>query len=321
MGVALDADLGQMDDGDIPSVLVHQIPPLAGHRQPYSPAVLGGHGSRFVWDVVAIQDQHRDPGQAHELRHRHRLPLQGIERARHGGWQRLLREEEATAWFERDYGLHLVAFYGGMPARSAPLRVGEQDGRTTLVHHSRHGIGDDVDIKGPCVGCHLAEILVQHRLILRELDVFEIIRPDAKTELIEPQLLIRLGGHCPLHHAATRAASAGLIDQIGRKPPAQEQGLETFPAIRRGLPGTGRLTSAVEHDDRIRVRVGRDLIEDAGVIPMVGLTGRLQWLLGVKLAGGGDDGAPRGKAALLLNNQGIGMSGGHKHPCQHAKKQ
>jgi hypothetical protein len=66
--VAPNADLGQMDEGDIAAMAVHEIPPLLGHFEKNSPLFLAGIRTRFVRDVVTVVDDNRYLRELHEIR-------------------------------------------------------------------------------------------------------------------------------------------------------------------------------------------------------------------------------------------------------------
>ncbi|MNE50623.1 hypothetical protein D3C80_1452080 [compost metagenome] len=100
-----------------------------------------------------------------------------------------------------------------------------------------------------------------------------------------------------------------MIHQIDGIPAAQEDVLETFSAVRRGLPGTARLKGSVEHDDRQRFRVLGHLIEDVGVIAVksLALGGRSVVVVG---SGRGRHRAANREAALLLHDKRLHLGGG-----------
>ena len=63
MGVAPDGDLGKMDEGDITPVPVDGVPPQPSHFETHPPAVLGRQLRRPGGNVVAVEDDDRDPRQ------------------------------------------------------------------------------------------------------------------------------------------------------------------------------------------------------------------------------------------------------------------
>lgn len=97
------------------------------HCQTYTPAVLRGHGDRFIRNVIAVNNQNRDFGQYHKLLHRNRPTLQRVECAWHRGRGFFLREDKIAARFESDNGFDIVDFYCCVPAWSDTLRVGEEN--------------------------------------------------------------------------------------------------------------------------------------------------------------------------------------------------
>ncbi|MNE51323.1 hypothetical protein D3C80_1459460 [compost metagenome] len=195
-------------------MLVHHVTPLTSHRQTYAPAVLRGHGDRFIRYVIAVNNQNRDFGQCHKLRHWHRLTLQRVERAWHRGREFFFGEDKAAARFESDNGFDLVVFHRRVPAWSATLRVGEEDSRAGFVYYGRHRIRNHIAIEWPGIRGHLTEILVQRFFVVRELNALKILWPHANAELIKPHLFIRFRRNSTFYRRAPGAAPAWLIDKI-----------------------------------------------------------------------------------------------------------
>src|SRR3546814_7593713 len=84
-------------------------------------------------------------------------------------------------------------FDGGKPARTATLRMGDQDTISDLIEQRRNRIRDHIGIKASGIGCHLSEELFQRRCILWKLHIRKVIGKIADPELGKPELLIRSG--------------------------------------------------------------------------------------------------------------------------------
>jgi hypothetical protein len=151
------------------------------------------------------------------------------------------------------------------------------------------------------IGGHRAEVLIERLGAAVELDAVEVVRPEADTELVEPELLVRRRLDRGLDRAAAGAPAARLIDDIGREVPAQENGLKALAAVRRGLPCLGELARAMPHDDRVFSGAHRNLVEGVGVVAMIGLARRLQRLLGIEDARRRRHRPTHGETALLLD--------------------
>ena len=91
-------------------LFVHHVTPFASHRQTYAPAVLRGHGDRFIRDVIAVNNQNRDFGQCHKLRHRAPGSPFSVSNALGIGQGVLFREDKAATGLEGDNGFDLVIF-------------------------------------------------------------------------------------------------------------------------------------------------------------------------------------------------------------------
>lgn len=154
--------------------------------------------------------------------------------------------------------------------------MGEEDSGAGFIHDGGHRIRDNIDIKRPGIWSHLTKILIQCFFVVRELNAFKILWPDANTELIEPHLLIWFRRNSTFYRRAPGAAPAWLIDKIGGEPATQEYVLETFTTIRRAFPSAGELACTVQHDDRVFMRILRNLVEHGGMIAMIGLASRIQ---------------------------------------------
>jgi len=87
--------------------------------------------------------------------------------------------------FEGDNHFDVGVFDRRQPARTAALRVSEQDGRADLREQRRHGIRDHARIVRARVGRHRPKELVQRLRLAIELHVVEVLRPLADPELVE----------------------------------------------------------------------------------------------------------------------------------------
>ena len=180
--------------------------------------------------------------------------------------------------------------------------MGHEDPGPGLVEQRRDGVRHDFAIEGAGVGDHGAEVLVQRFRFARELHPGEEVGPDAQAELVEPPLLVGRGADVPGDGTAARAAATGLVEQVHREAPAQENVLKPLASIRRGFPGLRELPEAVPKHERQLAGVHRHLVERARMVTVKRLA---VWTLldGIERAGIPDHCAADGEAALLLNRQ------------------
>jgi hypothetical protein len=180
--------------------------------------------------------------------------------------------------------------------------VGDQHAGPDLVEERRDGVGRDLGVERSGVRHHLPEILIQGLRVARELHTREELRPATQAKHVEPALIVRGGADNAGHRASRGAAAPWLIDQVDREAATQEQRLEAFAAVRRGLPGLAELPEAVPHHERQPSRVRRHLVEDPGVVAMQGLA-LGTWPRRVVGARAADHGAAHREAALLLDHE------------------
>lgn len=74
VGVAGNATLGQMSDGDITAFGVQRISPYFRHLQADAPCFLPWARRSSGRNVIAVDHQDRDPGEPQEVRQRDRAP-------------------------------------------------------------------------------------------------------------------------------------------------------------------------------------------------------------------------------------------------------
>src|SRR5215831_4716150 len=102
MCVAFNADLGQMDDCDIASMLVHHIAPLPRHLQTDAPSILPWIRTRLFRYEITVVDHDWNFGEQHEFTqwdsHRRQWSTRTWNRSRHFAF----RKDEATARLVRD---------------------------------------------------------------------------------------------------------------------------------------------------------------------------------------------------------------------------
>jgi hypothetical protein len=113
--------------------------------------------------------------------------------------------------------------------------VGEQDCRTGLCEQRGHGLRDHAGIIRASVGRDRAEELIQRLWLAIELDIVEVVGPLADPELVEEKLIKRCGLDRRRYRAIACSAATRLIDEMDREAAAQEDGLETFAAVRSGF--------------------------------------------------------------------------------------
>ncbi len=68
MGVASDPDLGQVHEGDIAAIAVHDVPVPPGHFEKNAPLLLAWIHARLVGNVVAVIDDDGYLREQHEIR-------------------------------------------------------------------------------------------------------------------------------------------------------------------------------------------------------------------------------------------------------------
>ena len=176
----------------------------------------------------------------------------------------------------------------------------DQHRRPDPVDERRTRIGQDAGIIGAGIRRDRAEELIHRGRRWVDLDAREEIRPLAKAELIEEQLVVgrrrNLGGD----GAVACTAPARLVDHIGRIALAQEQRLKPLAPVRGGFPAAARLIGAVPEDQRQRARVLWRLIEGVKVIAVEALPGLGRGV--VVIGAGGLKGGPAGGEAALVHN-------------------
>jgi len=174
----------------------------------------------------------------------------------------------------------------------------DEDCGAGLLQNGGHGVGNDAVVKGGGIGCHLAQELIHGLIALSELGSPEDIGPDADAELSEPVLFVGLRLDGGRDGGASGVAAPRLIDEIDAKAAAQENVLEAFASVRRGLPCPHGLACAVEEDERVFSGVNRNLVKDARVIAVQGLPfgrglhGIVLFLRGNNRAAGGEGSLP-----------------------------
>src|SRR5262245_12836964 len=150
----------------------------------------------------------------------------------------------------------------------------QKDCRSDFAKQLHDGIHDNASILVADIGYGLAKVLVERTGVLRELHAgkkpaWRRRRPDAKAkDREEVTFAASTGAHinCGTSHRPAAAAAARLIEDVGGVTLAQKDVLKPFAAVRRGLPGLGKLPAAVPHDERIPSRVDGNLILDVRVI-------------------------------------------------------
>src|SRR6266700_2641369 len=116
MRVASDTDLGQVHDGDIAAVAVHDITPPLSHFKEDTPLLLAWIHARLLGDVVAVINDDRYLREQHELRLRHCDGAQRSAAERHGRWHISLRERKVEARLKGDDGADIPVLDGRAPA-------------------------------------------------------------------------------------------------------------------------------------------------------------------------------------------------------------
>ena len=172
---------------------------------------------------------------------------------------------------------------------------------------------------------HFPEKLIQCFRVFGELHVAVIIRVFTQPPDIEPQHLVRFGSQSRCGRSFTGAPPSGQIHDKSGVVPAQHQGGETFPSVRRHLPAESGPTVAVDKKQRRVFGFGGNLIADDGVVGAIALSlldgiGPAAKLFVVIGSFALDGNSPCGKMALCFQRQFfIGKSAGRKQ-CQHGKE-
>src|SRR5206468_12125323 len=78
MRVAPDTDLGQVHDGDIAAMAIHDIPPPLGHFEKDAPLLLAGIHARLVGNIVSVVNDDGYLCQQHEIRLRTVMALSAL---------------------------------------------------------------------------------------------------------------------------------------------------------------------------------------------------------------------------------------------------
>ena len=149
--------------------------------------------------------------------------------------------------------------------------MGDEDAAANLVHQCCHIGSYQLFIVCPSIGRDLAEELLQRFCRLRELAAVIIIRPNAHSEIFKPELVICRCLDGFVHRAASGAAPARLVYQVGAESPAQEKGGKTFPSVGCAFPRLGGLSCSVQEYERILAGIDWDLIRHIGVVAVQGL--------------------------------------------------
>jgi hypothetical protein len=63
MRIAVNADLGQMDDRDIPAVAVYDVPPLFRDFKECAPLFLTWVYRRLLRNIASVKNDDRNPGE------------------------------------------------------------------------------------------------------------------------------------------------------------------------------------------------------------------------------------------------------------------
>ena len=272
VGVAVDADLGQVDDRNIAAHRIEQGCPLAHKVQAARPFVKFGVlvGGR---EIVAVIDNDRYGGELAEDLHRH---LHAFGLARQGahlpfGRHLSLGERHVAARLKGNDGADVVRLGQREPAYTAALRVRDEDGGTNAVEQRGVRIGIEREVGRTDGGRHLPKELVERLFAPVELHAVEIVGIDSETETVEPNLLVELRGEGNGLCAAPCIAAAGLVNEAGGVATAEKDILEALASVGRGLPCLGKLPYAVGKDHRQRAGVDGSLIEDIGVVAVVSM--------------------------------------------------
>ena len=219
-------------------------------------------------------------------------------------------KDEPASRLEGDDSLDVLVLDRGQPAWPAALRMRHQDARADLGEERGHAIGNQVCIERADVRRHRAEILVEGLRLAVELDAVEVVRPNAHSELAEPELLVGRRLDRRLDRAAPGITAPRLVDEIGRVTPAQEDVLEALAPVRRRLPGLRELPKTVPHDHRVFPRVHWQLVERVEMIAVEGLTIWLERFERIERARRGNDCSTHHEAALVLHDQRLGLRRG-----------
>ena len=191
MRVAVYPYIGQIDKRRVAAAAVHRVDPGLSKIQAHPPVVQSPDRRLLCRDIAAVQHQHGNAGQLHEVVHRNAYT------SRREGARRLLYRrnlpfgKEKRPRFEGDNSFNIIALYGRTPPRPASLRMGNKHAVAGFVKHSFHGVADNGFVIGSRIGRHLPEKLIPPRRIIPDLDIVKFLRPLANTEIVVPQLVVR----------------------------------------------------------------------------------------------------------------------------------
>gem|GEM_PF-3836672 len=268
----MNSDLGEVYHCGVAAMSIDGRSPFPRHLQANSPLVLSEVLRSLLRNIVAVVNDDRDPGELHEIRHRHANGLQIPELALH--WRRdfAFRKNEVAARLIGDHCTDIGTLDDSVPPHSAAVRMGDEYSISDLVEQRRNGIRVHFYIDRTDVGRHLAEVLVQSFRVLGKLDARVEVRPYPNPEHIEPELLVGCRRYGPAHGGATGIASAGLVKNVHTEAPAQENGLIAFASVRCAFLCFGELTQAVPKHKGEFAGVHRDLIKNVGMIAVIRLS-------------------------------------------------
>ena len=274
MGVAFDAHFGQVHQRGLAAVFVDGVYPILRQFHAHIPLVAALGAVWRVGDKVAEVDHNRDLREAAEGVgigfHRGDVAEAVFHYRRHFA----LREGE-VARFVGHHGFDVGVLAGNQPAERAAGGVGNQNAAADFIEQRAHAAGNRGGIGGTGVGGDGAEELLQRGLILRKRYTLVEVRVAADAELGKPELIVGGGFDFRTNCAAAGLSAARLVNQIHGVAFAQEDVLEAFAAVGRGLPSAHGAAVAVQEHQRQAAGAFGDLVEHGGVVAVQGLAAGL----------------------------------------------
>src|SRR5690606_19287479 len=192
------------------------------------------------------------------------------------------------------------------------MGMGNQDSIPDSIEKGRNSGCIRIKVNRACIGSNLPEKLIQCFRFFIKLNSRIEFRAHSQAKNPEPKLIVRSRRNGSRYRAPSSSSPSWLVDKIDGIFLPEKDILETFPAVRCGFPGFGKLPEAMPKYQWKLPCICGDLVKYISMVSMEGLS-RRALVTGtespmsdrIKSTGGSNDLPPYCKASLILNDYGV----------------
>src|SRR5690554_496832 len=192
------------------------------------------------------------------------------------------------------------------------MGMGNQDSIPDSIEKGRNSGCFGIKINRASFGSNLPQKLSQCFRFFIKLNSRIEFRAHSQAKNPEPKLIVRSRRNCSRYRTPSSSSPSWLVDKIDGVFLPEKDVLETFPAVRCGFPGFGKLPEAMPKYQWKLPCICGYLVKYISMVSMEGLS-RRALVAGtespmrdrIKSPGGSDHFPPHSKASLILNDYGI----------------